>query len=87
MKPQHSDLFYQLRLYWDHSLTMRAVIAGVILYGLLTLAIVAVETLRENFGKPIPKAVSYQLVGCWGACFFVVAGVLLVARMVEPLAR
>lgn len=87
MRPQHSDVLYALRLYWDNSLVMRTVLAGAALYGLLTLSIVAVETARESFGRPIPRWVSHQLVGCWAACFFLVAGALLVARMIEPLAR
>lgn len=85
MKPQNADLLYTLRLYWDHSLIWRGVIALGVLYGLWTFAIVVVETLRENFKRPIPKFVSNQLVCCWATCFFLIAAVLIIQRQVEPI--
>ena len=85
MQPSNPDSFYLLRLYWDHSLVMRGVIFGVAGYGIWTLLIVIVEAARETFKRPIPRSISHQLVACWAATFFIVAGVLLASKMLEPL--
>lgn len=85
MQPSNTDAIYLIRLYWDNSLAMRAVIYGVAGYGLWTLLIVIVEAAREVFGRPVPKFVSYQAVACWAATFLWVAVILLTTRVLEPL--
>lgn len=85
MHPSNPDPLYVVRLYWDNSLVMRAVIFGVVAYAVWTLAIVLAEAARETFKRPVPKYVSHQLVACWAATFFWVAALLLTARVLEPL--
>ena len=85
MQPSNPDAFYLLRLYWDNSLVMRAVIYGVASYAVWTVLIVIVEAARETFKRRVPKFVSHQLVACWAATFLWVAALLLTARILEPL--
>lgn len=85
MQPSNPDAFYLLRLYWDNSLVMRAVIYGVAAYAVWTLLIVVVEGARETLKRPIPKFFSHQLVACWAATFFWVAALLITSRILEPL--
>lgn len=85
MQPSNGDAFYILRLYWDNSLVMRAVIYGALGYAVWTALIVICEAARETFKRNLPKYLSHQLVACWAATFFWVAAMLLTARVLEPL--